>query len=83
MNDELDTLDFKVIKQIDYVLGMSSQVIRGGGKRRFVGKSASDVIGRNTAGFRAELKNQFAIKIGPCGIPMKKENGGFGALPFV
>ena len=51
MNDELDTLDFKVIQQVDDVLGMSSEVITVFGEGRFVRKSASDVVGGNATGF--------------------------------
>ena len=72
-----------MIQQVDDILGMPSQVISVIGEGRFVRKSASDVIGGNAAGLRSEPKNQFAVKKGPSGIPMKKENGGFAALPFV
>lgn len=83
MNDELDALDFKVIQQVDDILGMPFQVISVIGEGRFVRKSASDVVGGNAAGLRSEPKNQIAIKIGPSGISVKKENGGLIALPFV
>ena len=52
MNDELDALDFKVIQQVDDILGMPFQVISVIGEGRFVRKSASDVVGGNAAGLR-------------------------------
>ena len=49
MDDELDAPDFKVIQQIDDILGMPSQIISVIGKGGLVGKSASDVVGDDAA----------------------------------